>query len=106
MIQQIDKYRIVEQVGAGTAGIVYKALDPDIGRTVAIKVLKSEYFGSAVVRSQAVERFQREIRAIGRLSHPHIVSIFDSGVTADGLPFLVMQFVDGQGLDVIQRNRG
>lgn len=106
MLGKVDKYTLLEKIGSGTAGIVYLASDPDIVRSVAIKILKAEYFGSSMVRTQAVERFQREIRAIGRLAHPNIVSIYDSGLTSEGLPFLVMQYVNGRGLDVVQRDSG
>ena len=106
MQKEIDKYRVIEQIGAGTAGVVYRAEDPSIGRSVAIKVMKADYFGSPSVRNQAVERFSSEIRAIGRLVHTNIVSIFDSGITAEGLPYLVMQCVEGRGLDLIIRDSG
>lgn len=106
MQEKIGKYNLIEQVGAGTSGIVYRAEDPDIGRSVAIKVMKAEFFGAGALSAQAVERFSSEIRAIGRLAHPNIVSIFDSGINEEGLPYLVMQFVDGKGLDLVLRDCG
>jgi len=99
--KEIDKYKILSIHGSGQAGTVYKAIDTEIDREVAIKVLKAEFIGSQAVRAQAAERFQREIRAIGKLSHPNIIQIFDAGNTTQGIPYFVMNFIEGKGLDVV-----
>jgi tetratricopeptide (TPR) repeat protein len=92
--EAIGKYRVLERIGVGAFGAVYRCHDPQLDRTVAVKVLLSAGHASA----ETVERFQREARAAARLSHPHIVPVFDIGVDA-GRPFLVMEFVEGRPLD-------
>ncbi|MEM9033641.1 MAG: serine/threonine-protein kinase [Actinomycetota bacterium] len=80
----------VEQIGRGGFGIVYRAVEDDLGRTVAVKVLPGE------LDDRARDRFDRERRAMAVLSdHPHIVPIFRSGFLGDGSPFLVMEHVSG-----------
>jgi serine/threonine protein kinase len=106
MQQQLGKYKLIEQVGAGKFGVVFSAQDPAIGRLVAVKILKPEGFASIKDRQIAVKRFGTEIRAVGRLSHPNICTIHDSGLTDEGLPYLVMQLIDGKPLDIVLRDLG
>ena len=80
---------------------VYRAHDPEIGRTVAIKVLKAEFRRDP----ELALRFVREARAAGALSHPHIATIFDVG-EADGVPYIAMELVDGQPLDRVLETGG
>jgi predicted Ser/Thr protein kinase len=84
---------ILSTIGEGGMGVVYKAVQKQLGRTVALKVLSPQLSSDP----SFVERFTREARALAQLSHPNIVSIFDSGVH-DGVPYLVMEFVDGTPL--------
>lgn len=78
------------EIGRGGFGVVYKALETDLNRTVAVKIL------SGSLDDLALQRFDRERRAMGALSgHPNIVSIYRSGLTADGRPYLVMEFLPG-----------
>ncbi|MEO1063202.1 MAG: protein kinase [Actinomycetota bacterium] len=80
----------VEQIGRGGFGVVYKAVESDLGRTVAVKVLPGE------LDERSRDRFDRERRAMAVLSdHPHIVPIFRSGFMANGQPYLVMEHVSG-----------
>lgn len=90
----IGRYRIVERLGAGAFGIVYLCEDLQLQRRVAVKVL----LAAAHASPELTERFQREARAVARLSHPNIVSIFDVG-QHEGLPYLVMEYVDGPSLE-------
>ncbi len=84
---------ILELLGKGGMGAVYKARQPGLDRLVAVKILPPE-----ISRDPAfTERFQREARALARLSHPHIVAVYDFGETA-GLCYIVMEFVDGANL--------
>jgi predicted Ser/Thr protein kinase/tetratricopeptide (TPR) repeat protein len=90
----IGKYRVIELLGQGTFGAVYRCEDPTLGREVCIKV--PHRGGQAT--AEDVERFQREARTAARLSHPHIVPVFDAGFD-DGRLFLVMELIEGQTLD-------
>jgi serine/threonine-protein kinase len=98
----IGRYQIVAELGRGAMGSVFKATDPAVGRTVAIKTIHS----AALQGAQSGEyrtRFQREARASGVLAHPGIVPVFDVG-EQEGAPFLVMEFVEGRTLaDAMKR---
>jgi serine/threonine-protein kinase len=93
----LGRYRIDARLGEGAMADVYRAFDPGIGRTVAIKMLKPELARDAAIR----ERFVREARAAGALSHPHIATIYDVGQLHDGAAYIAMELVDGRPLDVV-----
>ncbi|MGH9465603.1 MAG: serine/threonine-protein kinase, partial [Thermoanaerobaculia bacterium] len=90
----LGHYRVVDRLGAGGMGEVYRAEDLTLGRTIALKVLPAE----VAADPDRLERFQREARAVAALSHPHIVTLH-SIEEADGLRFLTMELVEGQTLD-------
>ena len=94
--QQIGKYEVIDRLGSGAFGVVYRCRDAALDRTVAVKVLST----AGHADPDLLERFQRESRAAARFSHPHIVPVFDSGLDGDW-PYLVMEHVEGQSLDLL-----
>jgi serine/threonine-protein kinase len=97
----LGQYRLLDQVGRGGMGRVYKAEHRAMGRTVAIKVLAS----SLLQTDSAQELFQREVRAVAQLVHPNIVTAYDA--SADhGRHYLVLEYVDGPNLDELVRTQG
>ncbi|MDT7603903.1 MAG: eukaryotic-like serine/threonine-protein kinase, partial [Acidobacteriota bacterium] len=86
-------YRIIEPLGTGGMGAVYKAHDEKLNRVVALKVLTPE----AVAQADRRRRFLLEARAASALNHPHILTVYEIG-EADGKPYMVMEYVQGETL--------
>lgn len=91
MNDMIGVYRLVEKLGQGGMGAVYRAVHTKLDKVVAIKLL----FYQNGREASAIERFEREMRAVGKLDHPHIVRAMDAG-EADGFHYLVMEYVEGR----------
>ena len=92
-METLGRYEIQSELGRGGCGIVYRALDPAIGRTVALKTIRVDHESEKALR----ERFRREARSAGNLSHPNIVTIHEFNDSGDVM-FIAMEFVDGQTL--------
>jgi serine/threonine protein kinase len=99
--RSIGKYQLMAKLGAGGMGTVYMAVHRELQKIVALKMLLRE----RVMDPQAVARFQREMRAIGRFDHPNIVRATDAG-QEDGTHYLIMEYVDGVDLGEFVRRRG
>src|ERR1700757_1165388 len=97
-MDRIGRYKIVRELGRGAMGIVYHAIDPNIGRPVAIKTIQLGGNRSAQEQERLRERLFREARSAGILSHPGIVTIYDVEQQGD-LAYIAMEFVDGPTLD-------
>ncbi len=92
MIPSLGRYKIISEIGQGAMGVVYKAVDPIIDRTVAIKTINLNLSRQELEEYEA--RFQQEIKAAGRLNHPNIVTIYDVGKT-DSVAYMAMEFLEG-----------
>ena len=91
--QSIGRYHILESLGEGGMATVYKAYDTRLERNVAVKVIRTDQFAPALL-AQVLKRFEREAKALARLTHPNIVHVNDYG-EHDGIPYLVMDFLPG-----------
>jgi serine/threonine-protein kinase len=97
--KHIGRYEVLKTIGKGAMGVVYKARDPLLDRTVAVKTIMSPQQQGRRVRSAFLERFQREAKAAAKMSHPAIATIFDVGVDEDsGAPFMVLEYLPGESL--------
>ena len=97
-MDQIGRYRIIDELGRGATGIVYKAQDPAIGRVIAIKTIRLSDFTDEAERDRLRERLFREAQSAGILSHPNIVTIYDIA-EENGLAYIFMEYVDGPPLE-------
>src|SRR5438876_5373563 len=89
----IAHYRVIEPLGAGGMGAVYKARDEKLDRIVAVKILPPD----SVAHEDRRRRFLQEARAASALNHPHILTVYEIG-DADGKPFIVMEYIEGETL--------
>jgi len=99
-LTKAGRYEIQGELGRGAMGVVYKAVDPVIGRTVAVKTLRLSEEGTGLSRPELLNRFQTEARAAGLLTHPNIVVVFDAG-EEDGLYYITMELVEGKSLQTL-----
>jgi serine/threonine protein kinase len=92
---RVGRYLVLSSLGAGGMGVVFAAYDPNLGRKIALKLLRSGVAGSS---KDGRSRLQREAQAIAQLSHPNVVSVYDVGTTDDGDLYIAMEFVEGDTL--------
>lgn len=103
-MRSAGRYELLEEIGRGAMGVVYKATDPLIGRTVAVKMLRVSEEGTGLSRAELLARFQNEVRAAGRINHPNIVVVHDTG-EEDGRFFITMEYVEGRSLQALIERR-
>jgi serine/threonine protein kinase len=101
----IGKYRVIGTLGRGAMGVVYKAQDPEIGRVVAVKILRSFDANSQEQLAAALASFKDEARSAGNLRHPRIITVFEVALHENS-PFIVMDFIEGSGLDQVLAREG
>ncbi len=89
-----NRFLLLQKIGVGGMATVYQAIDHELNKLVAVKVLNPEWRSDEV----QVGRFRQEARTAARVRHPHLVSVTDRGVTCDGIPFLVMELLEGKSL--------
>jgi serine/threonine-protein kinase len=101
-MNKIGRFEIMEELGRGSMGVVYRAIDPLIERTVAIKTVQLDLPENERVPFE--DRFLREAKSAGRLSHPNIVTIYDVGETGN-MAYIAMEFLKGESLkDILDRH--
>jgi serine/threonine-protein kinase len=100
--RRIDRYELHELVGEGGMGAVYRAIDSRLGRTVAVKTVVAQR-SDASQANELRQRFMREALAASRVEHRNVVQVIDFGVTEDGTPYLVMEYLRGRDLGVLLR---
>ena len=93
------EYTILERIGTGGMGAVYKVRQSAMNRLVALKVLHPKY----VTRKEVLTRFRREARILSQLTHPHTLRVFDTGLLDDGRPYIVMELLEGRSLHRVIR---
>ena len=103
MIETLGRYKILSVIGQGAMGVVYKAVDPMIDRTVAIKTVNLSF--NKDEQAEYELRFQQEIKAAGRLNHPNIVTIYDVGRN-ENMAYMAMEFLEGKELKDILADDG
>src|SRR5437868_12554147 len=94
--EKFGRYEIVREIGHGAMGVVYEALDPTIGRKIALKTIRFDGIGTTA--DEAARRFKNEARAAGGLNHPNIVTVYDAGED-HGILYLAMEFIEGVTLE-------
>src|SRR5271170_2699500 len=94
------RYEILGELGRGAMGVVYRAVDPVIGRNVAVKTIRLTEEGTGLTRPELLTRFQIEARAAGLLTHPNIVVVYDAG-EEDGLYYITMELVVGRSMQSV-----
>jgi hypothetical protein len=98
---EIGNYRILEKIGEGGTGVVYKAVDVNLDRTVAIKALNTELSGNPELE----QRFRAEVKALGNLNHTNLATLYTM-LIENGRPLMVMEFIDGETFEQLVQRRG
>ncbi len=99
-LPKAGRYELLDELGRGAMGVVYRAHDPVIGRSVAVKTMRLSEEGTGMTHAELIARFQTEARAAGLLSHPNIVVVYDAG-EEEGLFYITMECVEGRSLQAL-----
>ena len=99
---KLGRYEIARELGRGAMGVVYEAVDPQIGRTIALKTIRLDAVSTNA--EELAQRFRNEARAAGRLSHPNIVTVYDAG-EQDGVLYIAMELLEGRTLQALLAER-
>jgi len=102
-VEKIGRYEIVGEIGRGAMGLVYRAVDPNIGRTVALKTMRLDVHG--MDSEELLRRFRYEAKAAGAMNHPNIVTVYDADET-EGLFYIAMEYLEGQTLQSMVVEKG
>src|SRR5262245_6925619 len=103
----VSRYEILAELGRGNMGVVYRAHDPDLGRDVALKVIRPAAAGAEEEEADFEKRFLQEARSAASLSHPGIVIVHDVGRDpATGSPYIALELLRGRPLDAVLREKG
>lgn len=97
-----DKYRVINQIGHGGMGRIYKVFDTHSNRVIALKVLHPHLIND----EEAIKRFEREAKAAIHLRHPNLLTVYDYGFSSEGLPFIAMEYLDGEVLQQLLKVDG
>lgn len=97
----LDRYEIVQELGTGSMGIIYRARDKSLDRFVAVKVMRPEF----QLDNETLERFRREARACAQLQHPNIVTVYDLAEGDGGVTYIIMELLEGTDLRTAMRKK-
>ncbi|HMK29036.1 MAG TPA: serine/threonine-protein kinase, partial [Terriglobales bacterium] len=100
--QKIGRYEVTGELGKGAMGVVYRAVDPNIGRTVALKTMRVDVHGTEA--EEMLRRFRNEARSAGLLNHPNVVIIYDAGED-NGIFYIAMEYIEGTTLAALLNQR-
>src|SRR4029079_17065904 len=96
--ENIGRYQIESELGKGAMGVVYKAIDPNIGRTVALKTMRLDVHG--IEEAEMLKRFKHEAVLAGVMNHANVITIYDAG-DYEGVFYMAMEFMEGKTLQVV-----
>jgi eukaryotic-like serine/threonine-protein kinase len=102
--RRVDRYELLELIGEGGMGAVYRALDTRLGRTVALKTVLTTPRGTEAFNKELRQRFMREALAASKVEHRNVVQVIDFGVAEDGTPYLVMEYLRGCDLAALLKD--
>ena len=104
-METLGRYNVLKEIGRGSMGVIYLGYDPEIARTVAIKMIRWDLIQANIGAEEALRRFTHEVKIVGQLQHANIVTLYDTG-EADGNRYFAMEYVEGRTLASLIRTDG